>query len=123
MGIYQCLVDNILILQSTTGVDSDTLENNDVLDSSSITDPAADPQWHLNFRIPELQTFSSFVRDAVKTGVVSSRARREIVQVLRTYVIAHTITPTSEQYTTVCRRLIAKYPKLEDTGGISSIVS
>ena len=88
-----------------------------MLDSSSVSDP----QWHLSFKIPELQTFSTFVRDAVRTGVVSARARREIVQVLRTYVTAHTITPTSEQYTTVCRRLVAKYPKLEDTGGKSRI--
>lgn len=108
-----------LILKNTADInDSENLENN-VLGSSSVSDP----QWHLNFKIPELQTFSSFVRCAVKTGVVSSCARREIVQVLRTYMITHTITPTSEQYTTVCRRLVAKYPKLEDTGGKSRIVS
>ena len=63
------------------------------------------------------------MRDAVKTGVVSARARREVTQVLRTYIIPHTTIPNSEQYTTVCRRLIAKYPKLEDTEGKSQIVS
>ena len=63
------------------------------------------------------------MREAVRTGVVSSRARREVIQVLRTYIIAHTITPSSEQYTTVCRKLIAKYLKLEDTEGKSQIVS
>jgi len=82
-----------------------------------------DPEWHLNFEIPELCTFSSFVKEAVKTGIVSSRARREITQVLRTYIIAYTVHPTSEQYTTVCRKLVSKYPALEDTQGNSRIVS
>lgn len=111
--------DTYFNFQNTTDVnDSENLQDG-VLDSSSVSDP----QWHLSFKIPELKTFSSFVRDAVKTGVVSARARCEIVQVLRTYVTAHTIKPTSEQYTTVCRRLIAKYPNLEDTEGKSRIVS
>ena len=63
------------------------------------------------------------MREAVRTGVVSARARREVIQVLRTYIMAHTITPTSEQYTTVCRKLVAKYPKLEDTEETTRIVS
>lgn len=67
--------------------------------------------------------FSGHVKDAIKSGVVSARARREVTQVLRTYITAHTITPSSEQYTTVCRKLVAKYPKLEDTEGKSRIVS
>lgn len=83
----------------------------------------SDPQWHLEFKIPELQSFSGHVQDAIKTGVVSARARREVTQVLRTYIIAHTITPSPEQYTTVCRQLVTKYPKLEDTEGKSRIVS
>ena len=99
--------------------DSANLDS-DVLGSSSAM--TNDPQWHLTFKIPELLTFSSFVWDAVKTGVVSARARREIIQVLRTYITAHTIIPTSEQYTTVCRKLVAN-PKLEDLGGKSCIVS
>ena len=88
--------------------------------SSSNTD---DPEWHLSFEIPELYTFTSFVKEVVKTGIVSSRARTEIVQVLCTYIIANTVRPTSEQYTTVCRKLISKFPALEDTEGNSRIVS
>lgn len=82
-----------------------------------------DPQWHLTFEIPELGNFSSFVKEAVKSGIVSSHARREIIQVLRTYITANTVRPTSEQYTTVCRKLILKYPTLQDTEGKSRIVS
>lgn len=29
-------------------------------------------------------------------------------------MIAHTLQPTSEQYKTVCRALVTKYPKLRD---------
>ena len=63
------------------------------------------------------------MQEAVRTGVVSSRARHEVIKVLRTYITAYTIRPSSEQYTTVCRKLITKYPKLEDTEGKSQIVS
>ena len=83
----------------------------------------AQSEWHLSFFIPELRTFSYHVKKAVATGVVSSRARREIIQVLRTYITAHTVKPTSEQYKTVCKRLIFKYPKLEDTEGKGDYVS
>lgn len=72
------------------------------------------PDWHLTFAIPDLKTFSISVHDAVRTGVVEGRARREIIQVLRTYMIAHTLQPTSEQYKTVCKALVTKYPKLRD---------
>lgn len=82
-----------------------------------------DPVWHLNFTIPDLNTFSRFVKDAVKTGIVSSTARREITQVLRTYIVPHTRYPTPEQYTTVCRKLVTKYPLLQDTEGTTRIVS
>ena len=59
----------------------------------------------------------------MKTGVITAQARREINQVLRTYMMSHTIRPTSEQYNTVCKKLITKFPKLMDTEGISKFVS
>ena len=79
--------------------------------------------WHLQFNIPELDTFSGSVKDAVKTGLVTSIARREIIQVLRTYVTKHTRNPTSEQYVTICQKLIGKFPNLKDTEGDSPFVS
>lgn len=79
-------------------------------------------EWHLGFSIPELRSFSQHVKDAVATGIVTGRARREIVQVLRTYMTAHTVYPTSEQYKTVCKKLISKYPKLKDAEGKTKYV-
>ena len=74
-------------------------------------------EWHVSFAIPELDVFSTHVLNAINTGVVTGSARREIVQILRTYVLAHTCNLKSEHYNTVCRKLVDKYPKLEDTEG------
>jgi len=52
--------------------------------------PSTDEDWHLKFIIPELWTFSLAVQDAVKTGVIQGRARKEIIRVLRTYILSHT---------------------------------
>ena len=79
--------------------------------------------WHHNFAIPSLESFSGSVQRAVETGVISSKARREIVQVLRTMMIAHTVYPTSDQYVSVSQRLIAKFPKLKDPIGTNGFVS
>ena len=77
----------------------------------------------MQFNIPDLQSFSQHVKNAVNTGVITARARREINQVLRTYMTAYTIFPTSEQYTTICKKLIEKYPSLKDTEGTTKYVS
>ena len=74
-------------------------------------------EWHLQFAIPQLRSFSQHVKNAVDTGIITGRARREIIQVLRTYMTAHTLYPTSEQYKTVCKKLITKFPRLKDTEG------
>ena len=79
-------------------------------------------EWHVGFAIPELEVFSTQVLNAINTGVVTASARREIVQILRTYVLAHTKNPKSEHYNTVCRKLVEKYPKLQDTEGDSHYV-
>ena len=84
---------------------------------------AATDDWHIRFTTPDLRSFSHHVKDAVTTGVITARARKEIIQVLRTYITAHTIRPTSEQYTTVCRKLVEKYPSLKDTKGTTKYVS
>ena len=76
---------------------------------------AMQSNWHLQFNIPELDTFSGAVKNAVKTGVVTGIARREIIQVLRTYITKYTVSPTSEQYVTVCQKLIGKFPSIKDT--------
>lgn len=84
---------------------------------------SSNQEWHVGFVIPELDVFSTNVLKAINTGVVTGSARREIVQILRTYVLAHTCNPKSEHYNTVCRKLVDKYPKLQDTEGDSHYVS
>ena len=83
----------------------------ETLETSEPTD------WHLQFAIPELKSFSQHVKSAVDTGIVTGRARREIIQVLRTYMTAHTVYPTSEQYKAVCKKLITKFPSFKDEEG------
>ena len=73
--------------------------------------------WQLQFAIPELKSFSQHVKSAVDTGIATGRARREIIQVLRTYMTAHTVYPMSEQYKAVCKKLITKFPSLKDEDG------
>ena len=79
-------------------------------------------EWHVSFVIPELEVFSTQVLNAINTGVVTASARREIVQILRTYVLAHTKNLKSEHYNAVCQKLVEKYPKLQDTEGDSHYV-
>ena len=45
---------------------------------------------------------------AIDTGVVLSKARREIVQVLRTLISMHTLYLLSEQYIGVSQKLVTK---------------
>lgn len=91
--------------------------------TSNAEPPLANKEWHVGFIIPDLDVFSTQVQQAISTGVVTGSARREIVQVLRTYVLAHTSNPKSEHYNAVCRKLVDKYPKLQDTEGETLYVS
>ena len=82
-----------------------------ILESSEPTD------WHLQFAISELKSFSQHVKSVVDTSIAIGRARRETIQVLRTYMTAHTVYPMSEQYKAVCTKLITKFPSLKDEDG------
>ena len=70
--------------QSSTEQSTATQSSN--VQSTATQSSNVQSTWHLQFSIPELDTFSGAVKDSVKTGVVTSIARREIVQVLRTYI-------------------------------------
>lgn len=74
-------------------------------------------RWHEVFEVPAPETFSASVQSGIKKGVISSKARREIVQVLRTFVTAHTVYPTSEEYVAV-----VTYPNLRDPIGTNGFV-
>ena len=76
-----------------------------------------DPNWHHTFQIPNCEVFSACVQTAINTGIVSARARKEIVQMIRTLMLQHSKYPTSEQYSTIFEKLVTKYPKLRDTLG------
>lgn len=95
-----------------------TIEEHTVTETSSTSSTnyteSSSSDWHIQFAIPELQSFFQHVKDAVRTGVITAQARREINWVLRTYMTAHTIRPTSAQYNTICMKLIDKFPKLKD---------
>ena len=79
--------------------------------------------WHATFEIPEVEVFSDIVQEAVRSGIVTSRARREIIQMLRTLILQYTKYMTSEQYVAVCQKLVTKYPKLRDSVGSNGYVS
>lgn len=49
------------------------------------------------------------------SGVLSKRSRDEIVQSLSTHILVHTNRPLPDDFHTVCRRLVEKYPSLKDT--------
>lgn len=50
----------------------------------------------------------------MKTGILKRRHRDEIINSLSTLMLVHTSHPTPDDYTTVCRRLVEKYPNLKD---------
>ena len=58
--------------------------------------------------------FSEHVQKAIDTGIVIPRARREIVQMLRTLMLQFTKEPTTEEYGTILRKLVLKYNTLQD---------
>lgn len=74
-------------------------------------------KWHLDFVLPGRHTLGYSVSEAIKTGVVTNRARRRLISVLSRSILVHTMLPTPEQYRTVCLKLIRKFPKLMDAGG------
>ena len=78
--------------------------------------------WHISFQLPAKNTFSWSVQKAIDTGVISSKARREIVQVLRTLISRYTKYPTSDQYTIICQKLVEKFPHLQDSVGSNRFV-
>lgn len=79
--------------------------------------------WHTSFEVPDETKFSSSVQEAIQSGVIPTKARRELTQTLRTLMVQHTHQPTSEQYTTVCQKLVVKFPKLRDVIGYNGYVS
>ncbi len=87
------------------------------LQDTNVQFPGLAERWQKSFKIPNRESFSGSVQAAIDSGVVSSRARREIVQTLRTLMLQHTKYPTSDQYNAVCILLVEKFEKLKDSLG------
>ena len=85
------------------------------------TKPSPELQWHLNFEIPS--KFSVSTENRIKSGLLRKKNRTEIVQALSAAIILQTKYPTSEQYTSVCLKLIEKFPTLRDGMGATGYVS
>jgi len=58
--------------------------------------------------------FSLVTNEAIKSGALTPRARDEIIHSLTTLIMVHTINPISDDYNTVCTRLVKTYPTLKD---------
>ena len=61
------------------------------------------------------QRFSVVTNESIKSGVLTPKARSEIVHSLATLIMIHTIRPTTDNLNTVCTRLIKMYLILKDT--------
>ena len=73
-------------------------------------------------RIPE--KFSRATMRAIKKKMVTNSARIEIVTAVAYQLFAITDYPTKQEYDSVCRALITRYPVLKDTignGFVSSV--
>ena len=81
--------------------------------SKAIRSPVNQAQFRVqfSFSIPDLNCFSTHVRDAVNNGIDTDKAKQEINQVLRTYITAFIWYPTSALF---AKKLIQKYPGLCD---------
>ena len=86
-------------------------------------DTGKSSKWHLTFVIPDKRTYSGSVQKAIETGVVTSKARRDMVTVLRTLMLQHTTLPDSIHYNAVCEALVTKFPNLADEEDDSGYVS
>lgn len=71
------------------------------------------------FCFPE---FSNSALEEIRTKTVRASTRTEVIESIGRQMWNHTKTPSSEEYTTVCRILVSKFPVLEDTTG-NGIVS
>ena len=56
---------------------------------------------------------------------ITKKVRIKVINMIAFSILGHTERPTSEEYTTVCKKLISKYPVLRDTigNGYVSIVN
>lgn len=71
--------------------------------------------WAEKISIP--QRFSAATNAALSSGIPTRSARDEIVNALATQILVYTIEPSSDDRTTVCKKLVQKIPVLKDHCG------
>ena len=76
--------------------------------------------WIGSFRIPE--KFLTVTMKVLSEEMITDKARVEIVAAIALQAYQHSTYPTSEEYTTMCTKLIERYPFLKDKVG-NGIVS
>jgi len=59
--------------------------------------------------------FSTETTTAIKSGKLNNKVRDEVINSLATLMMVNTINPTSNDYNTVCSRLVQAYPLLKDS--------
>lgn len=75
-------------------------------------DKEPDKDWADTLVLPV--RFSATTNKALGTGILTKKARVEIITSLSTLMLVHTSRPTPNDLTTVSRRLVEKHPKLKD---------
>ena len=82
------------------------------VNTSTESSKATQVDWAEKIIIPT--RFSAETSAALQSGVLFQKARDEIVNSLSTLILVHNIRPTSDDYNTVCNRLIKKHTVLKD---------
>ena len=72
----------------------------------------AKTDWAVNLPIPT--RFSAETMSCIESGVLTKKARGEIVHSLSILMLVHTNRPSPDDYTIVSRRMIQRYPSLKD---------
>ena len=72
--------------------------------------------------MPELRVFGFSIRKGMTEGPVTSSVYRKVTDVMKQLILSYTDKPSGEQYTTICRALVTKYPMLKGMVG-NEIVS
>ena len=74
------------------------------------SEPDVDWAEHLTFPA----RFSADTLAGIESGIPTQRARNEIIDSLATLMLVHTRRPIPDDLTTICHRLVEKYPTLRD---------
>jgi hypothetical protein len=71
--------------------------------------------WTGSFTVPT--RFSTSTSNAIKCNTLTSKSRDEIVNAMSTCMLIHTLTPTPDDISVCCKKMISKHPTLKDTNG------